>query len=214
MTKRGRPTHDDVLTPAEWKVVEFVRHGLSNPAIAKRQGVSMDAVKYHVANALLKLGLESRKALRQWDGVNKSSLLFSDDKVVHPKAAPLRVGQIARSVKNIAAAKDWYENCLGLTHLYTFGKLCFFDCDGVRLFLQETEAESADSIIYFRVENIRTAYSALAKRGVKFINAPHMIHKHEDGTEEWFCFFNDNEGRPLAIMTQVKAQLLPPHIDP
>ena len=49
---RGRPPHDDVLTPAEWRVVEGVRHGMTNPEIARRQGVSLDAVKYHVANAL------------------------------------------------------------------------------------------------------------------------------------------------------------------
>ena len=30
---RGRPPHADVLTPAEWRVVEGVRHGMSNPQI-------------------------------------------------------------------------------------------------------------------------------------------------------------------------------------
>jgi DNA-binding CsgD family transcriptional regulator/catechol 2,3-dioxygenase-like lactoylglutathione lyase family enzyme len=205
MIKRGRPPHQDILTPAEWRVVEGVRHGLSNPEIAKLQNVSMDAVKYHVANALLKLGLENRKALRQWDGINKSSLLFNLNDDADAKKTPLSVGQIARFVKNISAAKDWYENVLGLRHLYTFGKLCFFDCDGVRLFLQETDVETANSIIYFRVANVHTMHNALVKRGVEFINAPHMIHKHEDGTEEWFCFFNDNENRPLAIMSQIKS---------
>jgi hypothetical protein len=39
--------------------------------------------------------------------------------------------------------------------------------------------------------------------GVKFLNAPHMIHTHADGTEEWMCFFEDLEGRPLALMSQV-----------
>jgi hypothetical protein len=47
------------------------------------------------------------------------------------------------------------------------------------------------------------AYDELQKRGVEFINAPHMIHRHEDGTEEWMAFFNDPEGRPLAIMASV-----------
>jgi methylmalonyl-CoA/ethylmalonyl-CoA epimerase len=31
-----------------------------------------------------------------------------------------------------------------------------------------------------------------------------MIHKHGDGTEEWMAFFKDPEGRPLAIISQVK----------
>ena len=56
---RGRPRHDDVLTPAEWRIVHAVRHGLSNPQIAKRRGISVDAVKFHVANAIAKLGLST-----------------------------------------------------------------------------------------------------------------------------------------------------------
>jgi hypothetical protein len=32
-----------------------------------------------------------------------------------------------------------------------------------------------------------------------------MIHRHEDGAEEWMAVFNDNEGRPLAIMAQVRG---------
>jgi DNA-binding NarL/FixJ family response regulator len=53
---RGRPPHADV----EWRVTEAVRHGLRNREIATRQGVSVDAVKFHVANVLQKLGLASR----------------------------------------------------------------------------------------------------------------------------------------------------------
>lgn len=45
----------------------------------------------------------------------------------------------------------------------------------------------------------------MAARGVAFTHAPHMIHRHDDGTEEWMAFFTDNEERPLAIMAQVKA---------
>lgn len=74
--QRGRPPHDDVLTPAEWRVAEAVRHGLSNPEIARRQGVSTDAVKYHVANALQKLGLSRRAELRHWTGIRRDSNLF------------------------------------------------------------------------------------------------------------------------------------------
>jgi len=30
-----------------------------------------------------------------------------------------------------------------------------------------------------------------------------MIHRHDNGDEEWMAFFKDNEDRPLAIMAQV-----------
>lgn len=65
----GRPRHPDVLTPAEWKVAEQVRHGLTNRRIAERMNVSLDAVKFHVANVLSKLGFSSRRELKLWEGV-------------------------------------------------------------------------------------------------------------------------------------------------
>jgi len=115
------------------------------------------------------------------------------------------IGQIARSVKDIAAARRWYGEVLGLPHLYSFGNLAFFDCGGVRLYLSEGDGGPSESILYFRVEDVRSAHAALGARGVEFINAPHMIHKHDDGMEEWMAVFKDNEDRPLAIMAQVRG---------
>jgi extradiol dioxygenase family protein len=117
------------------------------------------------------------------------------------KMGPL--GQVARKVKDIAAARVWYGEMLGLKHLYSFGDhLAFFDLGGTRLFLSQDEKAESDSILYFRVPHVRTAHTELAGRGIEFINAPHMIHRHEDGTEEWMAFFKDNDGRPLGIMSQ------------
>src|SRR5947209_3491939 len=133
---RGRPPHGDVLTPAEWRVLEAVRHGLSNPQIAKRQGVSLDAVKYHVANLLLKLGLEL---------------------------------------------------------IYAFPGMAFFRLGDVRLYLHEGDKPVADSILYFRVEDIHAAHAELERRGVQFMNAPHMLYRDADGAEDWMAEFRDNE---------------------
>jgi extradiol dioxygenase family protein len=119
------------------------------------------------------------------------------------------VGQIARSVKDVHQAEQWYRDVLGLLHLYTFDTMAFFDCGGTRLMLSESDggdAQSSESLIYLRVPDIELAYRQLQERGVDFINAPHMIHRHEDGTEEWMAFFNDPEGRPLAIMTSAEPQ--------
>jgi DNA-binding CsgD family transcriptional regulator/catechol 2,3-dioxygenase-like lactoylglutathione lyase family enzyme len=208
MSKRGRPPHDDQLTPAEWRVVEAVRHGMSNPEIARRRGISLDAVKFHVANALVKLGLKDRAALRRWNGIAKTSALHAKEAEMDQALGPL--GQIARRVKDIAAARKWYGEVLGLTHLYSFGDLAFFDCGGTRLFLsQSPDQEQSESILYFRVPDIRSAHAALSAKGIEFTHAPHMIHRHEDGTEEWMAFFKDNDGRPLGIMAQVKEKTAP-----
>ena len=120
---------------------------------------------------------------------------------------PLKLGalaQISRSVRDIKESEAWYGKTLGLTHLYTFGSLAFFDCGGTRLYLQAQEAPGPESILYLRVEDIRAAHEVLSGRGVKFADVPHLIHRHADGTEEWMAHFHDPEGRPLAIMSQVR----------
>lgn len=202
---RGRPPHPDILTPTEWQVVEAVRHGLTNPRIAKARGISRDAVKFHVANALLKLGLDNRAQLRRWNGVSAASALKrKDPAMLSASPTPLgAIGQIARSVADIAAATRFYAEQLGLPHLYTYGNLAFFDCGGTRLFLSEGDGNLAESLLYFRTEDIHARQAELEARGVEFTHAPHMIHRHEDGTEEWMAFFADNEGRPLALMCQI-----------
>lgn len=114
------------------------------------------------------------------------------------------VGQIARSVQNIGESEQWYRDTLGLEHLYTFDRFAFFDCGGTRLMLSQGEhVNDAESLIYFKVADIESAYHELRERGIEFVDAPHMIHKHEDGVEEWMAFFNDPEGRLLAIMAAV-----------
>jgi catechol 2,3-dioxygenase-like lactoylglutathione lyase family enzyme len=115
------------------------------------------------------------------------------------------LGQIARHVTDIEAARRWYGEVLGLPHLYSFGNLAFFQCGAVRLFLSQSDgASKPESILYFQVPEINAAHAALAARGVVFVDAPHMIHRHADGTEEWMNFFHDNEGRLLAIMAQTR----------
>ena len=151
-SRRGRPPHDDVLTPAEWRTVHAVKHGLTSRQIAERRGISIDAVKYHIANALAKLGVANRKELRQWHRAPKDSALKDNTMNAQPSLGS--IAQIARSVQDIKQAEAWYKNVLGLPHLYTFGNLAFFDCNGTRLMLSQESAAVAESILYMRVGNI------------------------------------------------------------
>ncbi|MCC6734624.1 MAG: response regulator transcription factor [Bauldia sp.] len=77
---RGRPPHPDVLTPAEWHVLNLVRHGLSNRRIAELRETSLDATKFHVASILSKLDADDRAALRGWTGMHTDSPLEHDPK--------------------------------------------------------------------------------------------------------------------------------------
>lgn len=204
--RRGRPPHEDVLTPAEWRVAHAVKHGMSNREIAWRAGISADAVKFHVGNTLAKLGFSSRRQLRQWFRVPVGGALEAQGVDMNEPMALGSIGQISRNVSDIARAETWYGTVLGLKHLYTFGQLAFFDCDGVRLLLSETKDPlPADSMLYLRVQDIGRTYEQLQARGVEFTHAPHLVHRHGDGTEEWMAFFKDPDGRPLAIMSQVKG---------
>ena len=204
---RGRPRHPDVLTPAEWRVVDGVRHGMTNRQIARGRGTSLDAVKSHVENARAKLGLESRAELRFWCGAPAGSAMSRGGTDMTASQLQLgSIGQIARHVADVKRAEAWYRDVLGLKHLYSFGNLAFFDCGGTRLFLTAPEpgASAGNSVLYFQVDEIGSAYETLRTRGVTFLGAPHMIHRHEDGTEEWMAFFNDPDGSPLALMAQAR----------
>jgi DNA-binding CsgD family transcriptional regulator/catechol 2,3-dioxygenase-like lactoylglutathione lyase family enzyme len=215
--ERGRPPYTDILTPAEWRVVEAVRHGMTNPQIAQRQGVSLDAVKYHVANTLQKLGLASRAELRRWDGVRGDSVLkrrtttMIHDTASGDAAARTRLGpiaQIARTVGDIEAAKSWYGETLGLELIFAFPDMAFFQAGDLRLYLHRMDKPGPESILYFRVEDIHAAYDQLVARGVTFFNAPHLIYRHPDGAEDWIAEFRDNEDRPLALSAHVRPALL------
>ena len=197
--QRGRPPHADLLTPGEWRTVHSIQHGVSNAEIARRRGISVNAVKFHVSNALAKLGLRNRRELRAWFRAPAGSPVTNTMEV---PVQITQIGQIARSVGDTAMAEKWYRDVLGLKHLYTFGTLAFFDLGGTRLMLSQEGGATRESILYLRVGDIAAAHRELQARGVKFTHAPHMIHKHADGTEEWMAFFEDPDGRPLAILAQ------------
>lgn len=182
-----------------------VRHGLSDAAIAKRRGISRDAVRFHVRNAREKLGLASRQALRHWSGAPADSPKARKENDMTGDLTLGPIGQVSRSVRDIGESERWYRDTLGLPHLYTFGKLAFFDCGGTRLYLsQEGAAPGPESILYLKVTDIESACKSLKARGVEFTSAPHLIFRHPNGTEEWMAFFKDPEGRPLALMEQVQ----------
>jgi catechol-2,3-dioxygenase len=173
--------------------------------------VSLDAIKFHAKSLHDKLGIAGREELRQrfWaprDSAMQRATPHSEGTDMTASTQLGAIGQIARTVKDIQQSSEWYGTVLGLPHLYTFGTLAFFDCGGTRLMLTSEHGAKADeSILYLHVPDIQKAHRELSERGVEFTGAPHLIHKHADGMEEWMAFFKDPEGRMLAIMSQVRA---------
>ena len=209
-SNRGRPPHPDLLTPAEWRVLDLVRHGLKRPEIARLRGTSVGAVKYHLANVSGKLGVSVRE-LRDWPGIPNTTALArrrKDPTVTASTAARLgSIGQISLSIRDIARAEHLYGEILGLPHVFTFGDLAFFDADGTRIYLHRKD--DADwrpgSILYFLVDDIHATQESFAARGVRFTGAPHVIYTDDaTGVEEWMTFFEDGEGNTLALMSRVQ----------
>jgi DNA-binding CsgD family transcriptional regulator/catechol 2,3-dioxygenase-like lactoylglutathione lyase family enzyme len=209
VNRRGRPPHPDILTPAEWEVLDLVRHGRSNKSIARARKTSLDAVKFHVANLMLKLDAPDRASLRAWAGAPVGSATNARSANMSSMNLQLGyLGQVSRHVRDVEKAEDWYKNVLRLPHLFTFGNLAFFDCGGTRLFLSQPEEGHSvheESVLYFQVPEIHGAFEELRSRGIEFQGAPHMVFKHPDGTEEWMAFFKDPDGGLLAIMAQAKS---------
>jgi DNA-binding CsgD family transcriptional regulator/catechol 2,3-dioxygenase-like lactoylglutathione lyase family enzyme len=198
-----------VLTPAEWSIVDLVRHGVSDRGIATLRRISRNAVKFHLVNAKAKTGLRTRAELRQWLGIPADSPLASKEHRHMHELTLGPIGQIARAVKDLAAAERFYRDVLGLRHLFTAGKLAFFDCAGVRLMIEDRSIIELpdlhnDSVLYFQVPDIHAAQQELGRRGVTFTGAPHMIYKHPDGLEEWLTFFHEPGGGLLSLIAQAR----------
>jgi methylmalonyl-CoA/ethylmalonyl-CoA epimerase len=114
-----------------------------------------------------------------------------------------RIGQIAIVCKDVARARDFYRDTLGLRHLFDAGPtLSFLEIGGVRLMLSRPEPDVAGtSALYFFVADIHATTSELTAKGVRFLREPHMIAKLPDH-ELWLAEFRDSEDNVMALMEE------------
>jgi methylmalonyl-CoA/ethylmalonyl-CoA epimerase len=116
-----------------------------------------------------------------------------------------RIRQIAVIVRDLERAVAFYRDALGMTFLFRAPPgLAFFDCGGVRLMLSLAEGAgaTANSIIYYAVDDISAAHATLAGRGVRFVGEPHVIARMPDH-DLWLAEFRDSEDNTLALMSEV-----------
>ncbi|MDQ4034775.1 MAG: LuxR C-terminal-related transcriptional regulator [Chloroflexota bacterium] len=204
----GRPPHPDVLTPGEWKVLDMLRHGMRRAEIARRRGITVDAVKYHLANISSKLGVPTSR-LRHWPGIPNATTDRRTVPTMTLSSGSVRlgvIGQVSLAIRDVARAERFYGRTLGLPHVFTFGDLAFFDAGGVRLYLHRKDDPDwrPSSILYFLVDDIHATQASLIEQDVHFTGAPHVIYTDDEtGIEEWMTFFDDGEGNTLALMSRV-----------
>ncbi|RDW17469.1 glyoxalase [Oceanobacillus arenosus] len=117
-----------------------------------------------------------------------------------------KVGQIGVPIKNVENAIEFYKEVLGLPLLFSTDSMAFFECNGQRLLLtipEKKEFANSSSVIYFQVEDIKKAFKELIKKGVSFIDQPHIVAKMEQ-RETWMAFFKDTEGNTHALMSELQ----------
>lgn len=123
-----------------------------------------------------------------------------------------RIAQIAHAVSDVDAAEAFYEQTLGLKKLFRPGPdMVFFDCGGVRLYLQKANEPAAvekASILYLLCEDISVAVRELKSRGVEFMGEPHMISR-QPAYDLWMAFFKDPDGHLLALEMQAPSGWAP-----
>jgi methylmalonyl-CoA/ethylmalonyl-CoA epimerase len=115
-----------------------------------------------------------------------------------------QIGQIRIQVTDVDRAVAFYRDALGMSFLYAFPGMGFFDVDGVRLMLVEPEGRAfgGESAIYYRVDDIGQAVKTLESRGVTFDDQPHVVHR-DPAYDLWMAFLRDPDGNILALMSEV-----------
>ena len=120
-----------------------------------------------------------------------------------PELSLSQIGQVAVNVANLEDAVSFYRDTLGMKLLFQAPGLAFFDCNGVRLLLDELAGwQHPSSILYYKVDDIQKAYQILAQQDIEFKQKPHLVAKMPDH-ELWMAFFEDPSGNLLAIMSEI-----------
>ncbi|HUA92649.1 MAG TPA: VOC family protein [Terracidiphilus sp.] len=118
-----------------------------------------------------------------------------------------RIGQIAITVSDLARAKDFYGNTLGMRFLFDAGNMAFYQCGEIRLMIGCTDEPIAPNgtILYFKVSNLHAAHATLSEQGIVFASKPHLVAKMPDH-DLWMAFLKDPDGHTLGLMSEVPRQ--------
>ena len=113
-----------------------------------------------------------------------------------------RIGQIAIRAHDVDRATAFYRDTLGMTFLFAFPGIAFFQCGEVRLMLSRPEQAELDhpgSILYYKVDDIEAAHAELTGKGVAFMEPPKVVHRGES-YDLWLASFHDSEANVACLM--------------
>jgi predicted enzyme related to lactoylglutathione lyase len=115
------------------------------------------------------------------------------------------IGQIALTVGDVAKAKKFYGEVLGLRLLFDAGpNLSFYAAGAVRIMLTTPQGSGEvgkNSILYFKTTTIEATYEAVVGRGATTERAPQLTAKLPDH-ELWMAFVRDPDGNIIGLMEE------------
>jgi len=116
-----------------------------------------------------------------------------------------RIGQIAIPVRDVARAIAFYRDVLGMEFLFEVPGMGFFDCEGIRLMLAQSQDPGSvpcGATLYYGVSDLPSAFETLSQSGVTFVSNPRKIA--DIGSHElWMAFFRDPDGNLLGLMSEI-----------
>ena len=123
--------------------------------------------------------------------------------VVSPVLREARFEQIAATTKDLAVARSFYRDRLGLRLLFEANRMLFFDVGGVRLMIAEDKdrqhAARPSSILYFHTSDFAQALVRLRASEAKLVGGVETVDITPSGALT-LQQFEDPDGNMLAIM--------------
>ncbi|MBB5207865.1 VOC family protein [Chiayiivirga flava] len=115
------------------------------------------------------------------------------------------IGQVAITVSDVDSALAFYRDALGLSFLFSPAPtLAFLAAGPVRIMLttpQGAGAVGANSILYFKVQDIEATYAAIVARGATAERAPQLAAQLPDHAL-WTGFVRDPDGNLVGLMEE------------
>ena len=112
-----------------------------------------------------------------------------------------QLGQVALPTHDLDRSIAFYRDVLGLAFIWNNDRMAFFQLGSTRLLIEIPESAAFDhpgSVLYLDVADIEEVVHELARRGLTFDDAPHMVGEL-GGVVVWMAFFRDPADNVLAL---------------
>ena len=124
-----------------------------------------------------------------------------------PSPAAPSLGQVAITVGDVATAKAFYRDILGLELLFDAGpNLAFLQAGEVRVMLTTPQGHGEagrNSVLYFRVTDIVATHAAMVANGAVAERPPAPAAPMPDH-DLWIGFLRDPDGNLVGLMEEVR----------